>query len=442
MTTRIAVLGGGVAGCIAARRLAESTLVDVDLIERDTRLGGLHRSICIDDAVFDIGAFVFSGDHLLFSAFPGLKNLFPQVTHDPRVITPHGTIDRFPLTPRGYLRDNGVLHVLGAGIDLMSSKLRWRRRDSLAAYLRYYLGDTMYRASGLKDYIARFYMIDETQIDLEFAMQRLASIADAASLRRTVRRLVSRSNTAARETAWTCHVRPAEGFDAAYGFVAQQLRACGVDVQTGANIESLRRVDGGYRLRIDGVDRFYDRVISTIPIGALVKYLSIESSSTLEHMSLLSLFFRSRGDVGDAGHYFYNFTPRAGWKRAVIFSRYYGTLGGDHYFTVECTRRTATEDDLAPAASDVAAHLRSLRLVSGELTFVGGCVTPGAYPVLERGYKHRLEALSASVSALGIESVGRQGAFRYEGSQQVAVAAHARATRLADELPVEAKQHV
>src|SRR5260221_14211723 len=52
---KIAVLGGGVSGVIAAKHLADKKTANVHVIEKSRQLGGLHRGIRLDGLVFDIG---------------------------------------------------------------------------------------------------------------------------------------------------------------------------------------------------------------------------------------------------------------------------------------------------------------------------------------------------------------------------------------------------
>lgn len=156
---RIAVLGGGISGLMVARELADQPGAEVDLYERDTRLGGLLRSVRADGLEFDIGAFAFGHEHELLRSFPALAGR--MVTIQPRglSVTPAGTWEGYPLTPRGFLRDHGVARAAVAGASLLWGKVRHRRRNSVPAYARFYMGDALYRWSGLPLYIERLYGI-------------------------------------------------------------------------------------------------------------------------------------------------------------------------------------------------------------------------------------------------------------------------------------------
>ena len=233
-TTNVAVLGGGVAGVVAANELARSGMFNVDLIERDTRLGGLQRSVRMGDLVYDIGAFVFDGEHQILRTFPELRDAFVLVAHTNMALRDSGRIDHYPLSIRGFIADNGRASVARAALDLAYSKIRHRRRDDLISYIKYYIGGTVYRASGLKNYIERLYRTSDETIDLEFGRQRLQAIQRDCSLRANAGKILAQMLARQGEPEpWVCYVRPPGGFDEAYGIIARQLASHGVTIMTG-----------------------------------------------------------------------------------------------------------------------------------------------------------------------------------------------------------------
>jgi squalene-associated FAD-dependent desaturase len=112
MTTRVAVIGGGLAGITAAITLAESG-ADVTLLEARPRLGGATCSFSRDGLIVDTGQHVFLG---CCSAYRGLLAKLGMTEHAPLQ-------DRFDVTVlapggrRGRLRRTalpGPLHMLPA----------------------------------------------------------------------------------------------------------------------------------------------------------------------------------------------------------------------------------------------------------------------------------------------------------------------------------------
>lgn len=434
MSRSIAVLGGGVAGVVAAAELARDGATDVFLFESQPELGGLHRSVDADGLVFDIGAFIFDTSHALFASFPMLREHFPLLEHHSLAITPAGTIDRYPLSPRGFLRDHGPLGLLRAGGGLLAAKLRHRRRDSLPSYLRYYLGEHLYRESGLQSYIYRFFGADESLIDLAFARQRLGSVAEECSLRRNALRLtVEMLGIAGGPLLWSCHVRPPEGFAFVYARIRALLESRGVGISTGTAIRKITRRSDGFVITFDDGERHVDRILSSIPLATLAHTLLLPVAREPEHVTLYSLFFRYRGDPGYHAPLLYNFTHDGLWKRITLFSFYYGTDNGDHYFAVECTGPSGGEDRLEMLAAEFRNHIQGVGLFRGQLIHVGGVVTPNAYPISWSDARADVVRLRRAVSAEGIEVIGRQGRFEHISSHQVAGDSRAAAARVSQQ---------
>ena len=89
MTSKVAVIGGGLAGITAAIALAESG-ADVTLLEARPRLGGATCSFSRDGLTVDTGQHVFLG---CCSAYRGLLARLGMTEHAPlqvRVDEAHG----------------------------------------------------------------------------------------------------------------------------------------------------------------------------------------------------------------------------------------------------------------------------------------------------------------------------------------------------------------
>jgi phytoene dehydrogenase-like protein len=432
----VAILGGGVAGVVLAQELAGDARFRVDLVERETRLGGLHRSVSAGGATYDIGAFAFESDHGLLHAFPGLRDVFVHTPYIRRSLTDKGTIDIYPLSLRGYVRDHGVRRLGSACLDLALSKVRHRRRDTLPAFVRYYLGDRMYRDSGLRNYIERFYGAREDEIDLEFARQRLEVMQRECSLRGNALRLLARlfARPAGPDPwrAWEAWVRPREGFDLVYRLIRDQLEARGVTVLTGRRIRAITRAGDGFAVEFDDQTRHYRRVISTIPVPAVLRYIGLppRPGHALDCMTLASLFYRFRGDPGHDAVVLYNFTPDGSWKRLTMFSHLYGKADGDHYLTVECTLPHADGDSLAEQARGFEEHIARTPLFRGSFHYQGGAITEDAYPVYRKGKLLEIQEMRRTLSRWGIDAVGRQGRFEYTSASATA----ARSRQLAERI--------
>lgn len=420
---RIAVLGGGVAGTVAARELAASEGFEIDLLEQKDTLGGLHRSIELEGLNYDIGTFLFDRSHTFLQTFPELYRSFVQTEHLGLSITGRGTIDHYPMTIRGYLRDHGPIRFSTDILDLMRCKLTCRKRETLVEYLQYYLGRGIYGRSGLKKYIERLYAAPDSEVDLEFALQRIPSLPEECGLRRNLGRLVREIwHHPTKEGTWGCYVRPREGFQAVYATVERVLKQKGVNVRKGVSIRGVERTGAGYLVHLEGEpSERYDRIVSTIPVAVMMRLLGLQIACPPETIRLVSLCYRLRGDLGirNAGMVC-NFTQRGYWKRFNVFSSYYGKADGEEYFVVECPARMSDTRDEEFFRHDFEQHIAELPVLNGTLRFQGSVITPHAYPFLRRADLEYVAAAREALTDAGIDITGRQGTFRYTSADATA----------------------
>ncbi|MES0211743.1 NAD(P)-binding protein [Mesorhizobium sp. M0028] len=436
-TVTVAVLGGGMTGVVLAATLARDARFRVSLFERGSCLGGLHKSPVINDYAYDIGAFFFEPDHPVFATFPGLIEQF--VPFDVKVcsIFEGGFQDLYPLTVKGYVRSRGLGGLARAVASLTLSKLRYRRRDTVAAFCRYYIGGELYETSGLRRYIERLYGLRDTEIDLMFAQQRMATLANWASLR-TIARHASTYPARLWRSGYAkprALARPREGFQAVYSHIEQSLSNAGVSVHKSAHISKIDRTSQGFSVTGDGVQTQFDRVVSTAPVPVTGRLIGVEMLHRFETMDLLTLFYQFEGDPGFNAVTLSNFSQGGRWKRIIDFAGFYGTKNGRHYLSVEITVAAGALLDVKDEVRQFEEHARSLGLFHvGRLILEGHHVTANAYPVFRRDSVDLIERDKQLVSDWGVVLAGRQGEFEYISSEQAAMSAIALAHRMTAEL--------
>ena len=79
----------------------------------------------------------------------------------------------------------------------------------------------------------------------------------------------------------------------------------------------------------------FDHVFSTIPLEGLARLAGMDGVAGPEYMDLYSLFYECPGEPAFPHNVLHNFSASGQWKRLTVFSRYYGTAAGAHWFTVE-----------------------------------------------------------------------------------------------------------
>lgn len=417
MGVRVAILGGGMAGVSVAKQLALAPEFDPVLVEGEPALGGLQRSVDVDGLTYDIGTFLFTREHPVFRTFPQLLPLFVAVRHSAISITPAGRPDPYPCTVRGFVRDNGLPVAIRCAGESILAKARYDRHASVGDYARYHLGDTFYRRSGLQHYIERLYDLPQEEIGIEFAEQRLNSIAKYTPTGVLRRRVASAVRRLRGEPPLRTLVRPKEGFGRVYDVIGEDLASHGVELRVGSPVRSVRRAGEGFVITTEADELVVDRVVSTIPVPAMLQLLGLPSDG-FDYMHLVSLF--CRGTLRHDAWLQCNFTHEGDWKKLTGFSKCYGMEGGRDYFTVEMTTRTPSDETRDRFVDDFTAHAARLGLVEGPIDVVGSRVTHNAYPVFHRGGGAAVAAGRARLREAGIEFVGRQGNFEYSSSSVVA----------------------
>ena len=422
---KIAILGGGVSGLMVARGLAEAPDVEVHVLERDTRLGGLLRSVNAGGLEFDIGSFAFGHDDELIRAFPRLAHRMVTVATPQQSYTPAGTLDNYPLSLHGFVRDNGLMRSAVSAGDMLWGRIRYRRRDSVPAFASYYMGASLYHWSGLQDYIERLYGIRHDELALQLNEQTLVRIRDYTPMKLLAHKV---RQFAGRAPPRTMLVRPRGGFTEVWNIVAEDLAALGVCIRLGTEVQQVRPGGGSFVVRIGGSDFQYDAVVSTIPLPLMLRLAGETSTARFDSVSMLSLFYRGR--LRPQAPFVYNFTRRGRWKRLTCFSRFHGRDQSQDWFTVEVTTRDTSVNALEELREEFEAHARDLGMLEGTPELLGSLVTERAYPVFRIGDPELVAAERQRLHRVGILLTGRQGRFEYQSSSVAA----ARARDVAREL--------
>jgi len=398
------VLGGGVSGIIAAAALGREGR-SVALVDHYLALGGNHKSRSIGPYTFDIGAFLFSDQDLVFSLFPEALKQCVSVFSSVSRLTPFGQIRRYPYDPRSELLGRGPAYTAACLASAATARLRYLRQHTAADFAKFYMGSKIYRDSGLERYIERLFGVPATEIEVEFAAKRLTWIPRAASIRRRVTMGSEPLPAHGRRL-----VRPRDGFAALYLSMQRTLLALGVRISLGVDTISIRRQGSSFEVETsDGTIRA-GRLISTIPLQETSRLIGIaEAVGGLENVDLLSLYFSFHGQRGFPSQILYNFSEDGAWKRITMHSDYYGRADGREYFSVEIALR----DDPETLEQDFRASVSRHGLFCGDLRLEGFDITAFAYPIYTLGATARASALINRLSAFGIESVGRQGRFDY-----------------------------
>lgn len=435
----VVVIGAGPAGLLAASSAAARG-ARVEVVERGERVGGLAASFEVAGQRVDLGS------HRLHPATPPalLARLADLLGDDLQRRPRHGRIRLsgrwvgFPLRTGDLVRNLPPRFAAGAALDAVRSPFRRARDDTFGAVLEAGLGPTV-AGTFYAPYAEKLWGLAPDELDGELARRRVASRGPAD----IARRLVSGARPEGR-TFWY----PRLGFGQIADVLADEARALGVVVRTGAAVTGLRRRAGdGWEVALaDGSVRTCRHVWSSAPVTALLPLLDpappadvAAAAAGLRHRGMAFVYLvvpRPQVTPFDA-HYLPG--PESVASRVSEPKNYRdGPDPADRSVLcaeVPCAAgdaRWATEDDALVAR--VAGELRALGLdlpadVEGEVVRVGA-----VYPVYDRGFAERLAVVEDWVGGrAGLVTFGRQGLFVPDNTHHVLAMGEALAACLRDD---------
>jgi len=267
--TEVAIAGGGLAGLVATRRLAEAGL-DVTLFERREEVGGRVRSRTVDGYTLD------RGFQVLFTAYPAVREELDLAALDLRAFSPGATIARpdHRSTLADPFRDPGSLLESAFNTDVsFGDKLRTLRLrralvdedpdalfDGPSETIREYLERWGFSDRFVENFAAPFY----GGITLDRSLS-----TDAGVFRYTFA-MLSRGKTAV----------PAAGMGAIPEQLAARAREAGATIETDTRVSGVEGQGDEVTLELDGETVTADvAVVATDPKTAR-ELTGVESIST------------------------------------------------------------------------------------------------------------------------------------------------------------------
>ncbi|QLH84390.1 NAD(P)/FAD-dependent oxidoreductase [Halosimplex pelagicum] len=292
----IVVVGGGLAGLVAARRLARDG-ADVTLSERRDELGGRVRSREVDGFTLD------RGFQVMFTAYPAVREELDLDALDLRTFAPGATIAR--PDHRSTLADpfraplSAVESAMNPDVTLMDKVrvLQLRRElgnadpaellDGSSESIREYLDGKGFSEKFVENFAAPFY----GGITLDRSLS-----TDAGVFRYTFS-MLSRGNTAV----------PADGMGAISDQLAARARDAGVSIETGGEVTAVEGAtsdgtDGGATVEAGGETVDTDAVVVATDPKRARELTGVESVPT-DARGCVTQYFRTREHRSlDTGH--------------------------------------------------------------------------------------------------------------------------------------------
>ncbi len=409
------VLGAGISGLVSAHILSGGGQGRVVVVDEFAEVGGNHLDCAHGGYTFDVGSFIFQDDSPLLRHFPELLPLYVPIEPSWGKLTPQGNVAAYPIDLRHDLVASGPAEWARMAVSVLGARLFHRRIANAREFARYWIGARFLKQSGLENYMERFFGIPADALDVEIAEKRMLWIKEHANAAKMIRLFASR---APRPASNRQLARPREGYRALYAPAVRRLEADGVSFLMGTRPQRLRRDGDGFALDLAGRTIHARRVVSTIPIEHARALCGMTQAAGLETVTLISLFYSFRGDLGFDRSVLYNFSFEGAWKRLTLFSAFYGRVEGRDYFTVEVIA-SQVGHSVERADADFRRTVAKAAILAGDLSLEGSRTVPHAYPLYSRGAAARAADALAELKDFGVESFGRQGGFDYQPTARV-----------------------
>ncbi len=435
----VVVIGAGPAGLTAARELVTGGDTQVTILEADSVVGGISRTVERDGWRFDIGG------HRFFTKVRRVETFWHDVlpAEDfllrPRMsrIYYGGKFYDYPIKLGNALANLGLVEAVRCALSFLWVRVRPPRDTStLEGYIVSNYGWRLYHHF-FKTYNEKVWGVSASELSADWGAQRIKGMSLWTAVWEPVRSslLGSRRSKSAQVTSLIEEFEyPKYGPGMMWEVCADQVAAGGGDLRLDTAVESVH-LEGGRATAVTVRDRSgaterlaADHVISSMPLTALVRVIDppppsevLEAADALHYRDFLTVALVVPVDRGFPDNWIYVHSPDVKVGRIQNFGSWSPFLVKDgftclglEYFVFEGDELwSSTDDALIERATG---ELERIGLVDAADVKAGYVVRmPKAYPVYDDAYRDNVEVIRRWLerAAANVHPVGRNGMHKY-----------------------------
>jgi Protoporphyrinogen oxidase len=427
---RVAIIGAGPAGLSAAYRLSRAGC-HVKVFEGGSRIGGLAQTVTLWNRRVDLGSHIF-GTH-----DPGVIALWNEVLDgDVRavpaqrgVLTDRGVL-AYPISPRGMLRHLGWRATVSAAMSALFARIPGRSHDQRTAegWITARYGRRLFREF-FAQYGEKLWGLPCSAVDAAFARALIGDQGPrVASMLRAMQKGIGSTVATPGQATFPY---PNGGTGVVWDRMAHAIIEAGGQIELNAPVRRvLPRADGAIDIEVDGAVSGFDSVISSMAITALVRVLPEMPVELLRDADMLkfrnTILVYLHVDAADVMPYVWLYLYSASVRAGRVTN--FGAWGQDPDTPPTASSIVAVElwcndtDDLwqlddRSLATLAESELRSVGLLGGAITLDAHVFRlRHSHPVFEVGFQQRMQRIAHWIDGIaGLETIGRQGAFTFDG---------------------------
>lgn len=426
----VGIIGAGPAGLTAAYRLAREGC-DVSVFEAGPRLGGLAQTVALWDQRVDLGSHIFGTHHREVLALWNevLDGDVRGVAPRRGVLTDRGVLP-YPISPRSMLRHLGWIESTKAGLSVLVARLPGQRHDERTAegWITARYGRRLFREF-FEQYGEKLWGRPCGEVDAAFARTLIGDHGSpAATLLRAMWHGVGNKVTTPGASTFPY---PNGGTGVVWERMARAITDAGGSISLNAAVRRLiPRADGTMAIEAEGTVSEFDHVISSMPITALLRALPDvpqalrRDADALQFRNTVLVYLHVGASevMPYVWLYLYPASLRAGrvtnfreWGRdpgrpetatSILAVEFWCADEDALWHLDDAGLRTAAEQELRDAGLLRGAPVLDARVFR----------LRHSHPVFTVGFQDRMNRIGAWVHAIpGLDTLGRQGAFTFDG---------------------------
>jgi protoporphyrinogen oxidase len=429
--SRVVIIGAGPAGLTAALELLRSDVKPI-VLEADTQVGGISKTVERDGWRFDIGG------HRFFTKVGRVQEFwhevltpddFPTRSRLSRIYY-EGKFFDYPIKPLNAFANLGPVESVRCMVSYATTKLRPPKDQSdFESWVAARFGWRLYRIF-FKTYTEKVWGVPATDIRSDWAAQRIKSLSLPGALFNAFRSSFAQTKHVSLIDRFEYpRLGPGQMWEQAAELVVQG----GGDVRMRSELVTLLRdakgVTGAIVETEHGREEIPAReVISSMPLGELALAMSplppervINAAKALSHRDFLTIALVVPESISFPDNWIYIHDPTVKLGRVQNFRSWSpdmvkpgSTCLGLEYFVFEGDELwRMADDDLVTFATE---EITRIGLIPGDVVEAGFVVrVPQAYPVYDAGYTDHITEIRSWLEreTPNVYPVGRNGMHRY-----------------------------
>lgn len=424
------IIGAGPAGLSAAWELAKAG-ASCEVLEQDSVVGGISRTVNYKGYLFDIGG------HRFFTKVSLVEKMWREVLGDDLLQRPRlsriyykNRFFNYPLDPMNVLRNLGVLESARCMASYGKAQVSQRKpEDDFATYVSNRFGDRLF-AIFFKSYTEKVWGMPCEEIRSDWAAQRIAGLDMASLIRATLSKLMPfQGNGKVIKTLIHEFVYPRLGPGMMWERTRDLIENSGNPVRMNTSVDRIEWDGELITAIVAGGRRFpVQNVISSMPIRNFFRYmrplpppevLAAAESLSYRDFLIVALMFRQETMFPDNWIYIHDPSVDVGriqnfknWSPEMVPDPKTTCLGME-YFCFKGDRLWDKSD--AELIEQAKLEIGKIGLGDPSKVFDGHVVrVPKAYPVYDDSYQGALAVIREFVERIpNLQFAGRNGMHRY-----------------------------